>query len=269
VSASSLNPLSLVLIDISGYTRFTKLHRLSALHAEQIIGELLEGIVRRATPPLVRHEILGDAVSFYAKSDGSAALADEIRRQVSAIFDAFRVREGELISDCSLCICEACRSVGKLRLKAILHHGQAVFSRLLETQKISGEDVILAHRLLKNSIPHGEYILETEPFYRLGGGFVGVQAEQRLESCAEFGAVPVRVFYPSGRNIEVRATPRSLLDKLRMSFRNDWYSLRRLFVPAPRVRIEPPPRHDEARSETARFIERTHFPARKKTPTEH
>jgi Protein of unknown function (DUF2652) len=269
VSASSLSPVSLVLIDISGYTRFTKLHRLSALHAEQIISELLEGIVRRASPPLMRHEILGDAVSFYAKSDGSASLADEIRRQVSAIFEAFRVREGELISDCSLCICEACRNVGKLRLKAILHHGQAVFSQLLEVQKISGEDVILAHRLLKNSIPSGEYILETEPFSRLGGGFPGLTAEPRLESCAEFGAVPVRVFYPSGRNTQVAARPRSFFQKLRMSFRNDWYSLRRLFAPGPRARLEPPPRYEPTRSETARFIERTHFPTRKKTPTQH
>jgi hypothetical protein len=78
-----VRPISLVLIDISGYTRFTKLHRLSALHAEKIIGDLLESIVARARSPLVAHEILGDAVSFYAESDGSEALADEIRGQVN------------------------------------------------------------------------------------------------------------------------------------------------------------------------------------------
>ncbi len=260
MSASSLHPVSLVLIDISGYTRFTKLHRLSALHAEQIIGELLEAIMRRATAPLMRYEIQGDAVSFYAQSDGSTALANEIRRQVSAIFEAFRMREGELISDCSLCVCEACRNVGKLHLKAILHHGQAVFSQLLEFRKISGEDVILAHRLLKNSVPNAEYILETEPFYRLGGSFPGMQAEQRRESCAEFGTLPVRVFYPSISAARVAAVPRSLASKLRMSIKNDWYSLRRLFRPAPRARVELPAIE---RSQTARFIEQTHFPLRK------
>src|SRR5579871_1510013 len=77
--ASRLHSVALVLIDISGYTRFTKLHRLSALHAEQIIGELLESIIQRSSPPLLVHEILGDAVSFYAESDGSAALVQEVR----------------------------------------------------------------------------------------------------------------------------------------------------------------------------------------------
>jgi hypothetical protein len=251
-----LYPVSLVLIDISGYTNFTKLHRLSALHAEKIISDLLESIINRAGDPLVVHEILGDAVSFYAQSDGNAQLAAEIRRQVAAIFDAFRLREGELISDCSLCVCEACQNVGKLQLKAILHHGQAVFSKVRDFRKISGEDVILAHRLLKNSIPAREYILETEPFYRLGGGFPELQPEQRLEPCEGFAIVPVRVFYPSGHTTAVTPVPRSLSSKLKRSFKNDWYSLQRLFRKQPR-----PARHADSRSESALFVDRTHIPS--------
>src|ERR1700733_361932 len=205
-----VRPISLVLIDISGYTRFTKLHRLSALHAEKIIGDLLESIIGRAGLPLRLHEILGDAVSFYADAEINLSLADEIRRQVASIFDAFRLREGELISDCSLCICEACRNVGKLQLKAILHHGKAVFSRIQDFKKISGEDVILAHGLLKNSVPSREYILETEPFYRLGGGFPELAPEHRTEACGEFGSLQVRVYYPAGATTVVRPAPRSL-----------------------------------------------------------
>jgi hypothetical protein len=254
-----LHAVSLVLIDISGYTHFTKLHRLSALHAEKIISELLESIINRARHPLMVHELLGDAVSFYAQSDSSPALAAEIRRQVAAIFDAFRLREGELISDCSLCVCEACQNVGKLQLKAILHHGQAVFSKLRDFRKISGEDVILAHRLLKNSVPAREYILETEPFYRLGGGFPELVPEQRLEPCAGFESVAVRVFYPSGDSTAVLPVRRSLSSKLKMSFKNDWYSLQRLFrkQPRPNRYIEP----FEPRSEAALFMDRTHIPS--------
>lgn len=250
-----LNPVSLVLIDISGYTRFTKLHKLSALHAEQIISELLESIIRRARQPLVVHEILGDAVSFYAQREGSAALADDVRWQVASIFDAFRLREGELISDCSLCICDACRNVGKLQLKAILHHGQAVFSRVMSFQKISGEDVILAHRLLKNSVPNGEYILETEPFYRLGGGFHRLAPEERTEACEGFGSIPVRVYYPTAETAAVIPAKRPFLSKLRMSWKNDWYSLQRLFL-----RRRGPVRSAELMSEVARFAQRTHIP---------
>jgi hypothetical protein len=250
-----VRPISLVLIDISGYTRFTKLHRLSALHAEKIIGDLLESIVARARSPLVAHEILGDAVSFYAESDGSEALADEIRGQVASIFDAFRLREGELISDCSLCVCEACRNVGKLQLKAILHHGKAVFSRIQDFKKISGEDVILAHGLLKNSVPVREYILETEPFYRLGGGFPELTPEHRTEACGEFGSLRVRVFYPAGTTTMVKPVRRSLTDKLKRSFRNDWYSLQRAFM-----RRAARPGRSQAMSEAARFVELTHIP---------
>jgi len=258
-----VRPISLVLIDISGYTRFTKLHRLSALHAEKIIGDLLESIVARARAPLIAHEILGDAVSFYAESDGSEALADEIRGQVASIFDAFRLREGELISDCSLCVCEACRNVGKLQLKAILHHGKAVFSRIQDFKKISGEDVILAHGLLKNSVPAREYILETEAFSRLGGGFADLTPEQRTEICGEFGSIPVRVFYPAGTKTVVKPVRRSLADKLKRSFRNDWYSLQRAFM-----RRAPRPRESQSVSEAARFIELTHFPGSRGNPRE-
>ncbi len=253
-----IRPVCLLLIDISGYTRFTRLHRLSALHAERIIGDLLESIIDHARAPLIAHEVLGDAVSFYADAPGDAPgdapLADEIRRQVVQIFDAFRLREGELISDCSLCVCEACRSVGKLQLKAILHYGQAVFGQVGGMRKISGADVILAHRLLKNSVPLREYILETESFQRLGAGFSGMRSERRSESCAEFGTVPVRVFYPAAAASPVSGQ-RSLADKLRRSFRNDWHAVRRLFTAG-----APQATPDAARSEAARFIERTHFP---------
>jgi len=249
-----LRPVSLVLIDISGYTRFTRLHRLSALHAERIIGDLLESIISRAGAPLTAHEILGDAVSFYVEAEGNASLADAIRRQVASIFDAFLLREGELISDCSLCVCEACRNVGKLQLKAVLHHGQAVFGQVSGMRKISGADVILAHRLLKNSVPMKEYILETEPFYRLGGVFPDMTREARNEPCAEFGTVRVRVFYPTGFASRVQPAHRSLSDKVRRSLRNDWYSLQRLFMRRPQT-----PVRQDSRSETARFMDQTHL----------
>jgi hypothetical protein len=258
-----LRPVSLVLIDISGYTRFTRLHRLSALHAERIIGDLLESIIGRAKAPLTAHEILGDAVSFYVEAEGNASLASGIRRQVASIFDAFRLREGELISDCSLCVCEACRNVGKLQLKAVLHYGQAVFGQVGGMRKISGADVILAHRLLKNSVPTKEYVLETEPFYRLGGGFPDMAQEARNEPCAEFGTLRVRVFYPKDLAKSVRPANRSFSDKIRRSLRNDWYALRRLFSKRAEVPVQQP---QAPASETARFIADTHFPVTRHKP---
>jgi hypothetical protein len=248
----------LILIDISGYTRFTRLHRLSAMHAEQIISDLLESIIQRASLPLVVHEILGDSVNFYAFAGEGKATALEVRRQVGTIFDAFRLREGELISDCSLCMCQACQNVGKLHLKAVLHHGQAIFTTVSGFRKVAGEDVILAHRLLKNSVPEKEYVLETEAFHQIAGDPDGISQELRTEQYEDVGQVRVRVSYPGEGVRAAQGARRSLLSKLRMSWRNDVYYLRRLFQRAPRP-FQNLGATPAAASQTALFATRTHL----------
>lgn len=248
----------LILIDISGYTRFTRLHRLSAMHAEKVITDLLESIISRASLPLVVHEIMGDSVNFFALATDGRQTALEVRRQVGAIFDSFRMREGELISDCTLCVCQACQDVGKLYLKAVLHHGEAIFNTIAGFRKISGEDVILAHRLLKSSVAEKEYVIETEEFYRLAGPVTGTRQEQITEDYEGVGKVTVRVFYPDEKVAQPKPVRRSLLNKLRMSWRNDVYALRRLFRRASRpfTNLDSPP---EAASQTVLFTTRTHL----------
>jgi hypothetical protein len=249
----------LILIDISGYTRFTRLHRLSALHAEQIITDLLESIISRAGLPLIVHEVLGDSVNFYAFEDQGRETALDVRRQVGAIFDAFRLREGELISDCALCVCQACQNVGKLHLKAVMHYGDAIFNTVSGFRKVSGEEVILAHRLLKNTIDEREYVIETEEFYKLAGTAEGTRQEQRTEDCDDIGKVTVRVFYPGEQSGPAKAAPRTFLSKLRRSWRNDVYALRRLFgrVPRPFQNLGAAP--PASASQTALFASRTHL----------
>ncbi len=161
-----IKPLFVILVDISGYTEFIRLHKFSLIHAEAIIIDLLEAVLDKAEFPVVTHEILGDAVSFYAEVEkDDEGLADYIYQQVQEFFDAFKEREAELVSECSICVCDACRQVEQLKLKAILHRGKAAFGEIKGMKKISGEDVILAHRLLKNSVPVDEYILMSQAFF--------------------------------------------------------------------------------------------------------
>ena len=87
----------IVLADISGYTQFTKMHKLSLLHAEHIITELLEGIIDGAANPLALMEIEGDCAYFSAVSDNSPQMAQEIFGQVERLFDVFNERAHELI----------------------------------------------------------------------------------------------------------------------------------------------------------------------------
>jgi hypothetical protein len=77
----------------------------------------------------------------------------------------------------------------------IVHSGRAVFNTIAGSPQISGTDVILAHRLLKNSIPSSEYLLMTESAYRdLGHEMPGKFIEGR-ESYAEVGSVKMFVRY--------------------------------------------------------------------------
>jgi len=156
-------------------------HRVSLIHAEKIIRELLESVIASANEPLVLHELEGDAVNFYAIEDKGGTCAGEVFAQVERFVEAFRQREAELISDCSICKCEACTQVGRLKIKVVRHRGEAVFTQLRRFTKVAGEDVILAHRLLKNTIPSNEYLLMTEPFMQACSNLEHLSLERRTE----------------------------------------------------------------------------------------
>jgi hypothetical protein len=75
------------------------------------------------------------------------------------------------MAEATPCGCAICRNLGELKLKVIVHVGRAVFHEIAGRPQISGADVILAHRLLKNSLPNREYLLLSEPAFRLGPGW--------------------------------------------------------------------------------------------------
>jgi hypothetical protein len=224
-----IKPVILVLADISGYTRFIKYHRVSLIHAEKIITELLESVIASADKPLVLHEIEGDAVNFYAIEEDEKACAGEVLAQVERFVEAFRRREAELISECSLCECEACQRVGQLKIKVVLHRGEAAFARLRQFTKVAGEDVILAHRLLKNTIPSNEYILMTEQFVQACSSLQSRPLERRTEHAEGLGEVTVYVLDFEQRGT-VAPTERSLWNKLKMFGKFEGYLLRRLLT---------------------------------------
>ena len=131
--------------------------------------------------PVIAHEILGDAISLYALDDGSPDLADHIYHQLEKYLLAFHKREAYLLRECGYCICEACNSVGQLKIKAIINSGEAAFTKVHDIQKISGEDVIITHRLLKNSVPSDEYILLTNSFIDRCQSFDKTDFEKHVE----------------------------------------------------------------------------------------
>jgi class 3 adenylate cyclase len=189
----------LVLADISGFTSFMKLHAITVTHAKQIIVKLLESIVTTAMPPLKLIEIEGDAVFFYTACYKDENELDQhlaaVKAQIIGFFRSFYQTLLDL-SELQLCICEACVNINDLRLKIILHAGEVAVEQIQSFEKLFGLDVILAHRLLKNSVPSKEYVLMTEPVHRRLGDFYALRPEKRRENYDDVGKVDCVVFYP-------------------------------------------------------------------------
>jgi hypothetical protein len=149
--------LSLLLIaDIGGYTKFMKLHRASLAHSQDVTARLLNVVVEASPLPLIETE--GDAAFF------CVPMAD-LRRSISdlalEIHRAFHLELEKMIS-LSLCNCDACLQSRNLRLKFVSHVGEVAGQTVGGRTKPVGVDVIVVHRMLKNSVPVPEYLLMTD-----------------------------------------------------------------------------------------------------------
>jgi hypothetical protein len=159
----------LIIADISGYTQFMVSSRNELTHGQWIIGELVQTIIKQVEIPLEVAKLEGDAVFLYAIKEHHQMDWEAIRRQIGAkllrFFEVFSSKVAEL-SLSHQCQCGACSNIDKLKLKLIAHSGVALFYQMGRFEELSGVDVIIVHRLLKNSVPAHEYILLTESAYR-------------------------------------------------------------------------------------------------------
>jgi hypothetical protein len=150
----------LVLADITGFTAFVTTTEIE--HGPPLVAELLEEVIRRIAPPLAIHGIEGDAV-FALGADGTVDPPARLLDVLHAAFVGFREKQRALEADDS-CDCNACRTVGRLRLKVIGHYGAFLEHTIGGRVQIGGADAILAHRMLKNRVRHREnYALITRP----------------------------------------------------------------------------------------------------------
>lgn len=152
----TVQPTLIFIPDISGFTRFVRETEIS--HSQHIIEELLEVIIDANEIGLEVSEIEGDAILFYRHGEPPtpAALTEQVRRMYLAFHAHLRKYESLRI-----CQCGACSSANVLRLKFVAHFGETSMKQVKEHSKLFGEEVIAAHRLLKNSIPSDEYALFT------------------------------------------------------------------------------------------------------------
>ncbi len=193
-----LKHAALVIVDISGYTQFLRQRSLTLLHAEEIITQLLEAVIDAAEYPLTLNKLEGDAAFLYAlMEDEHEKVAKDILKQVQAFFPAFERKAAELDQDTAYCDCDACSQISHLKLKAFVHHGEVVMKQIRQFEELAGEEVILIHRLLKNSVEADEYILMSSAFAKLTGGIPELRKEKRTEKYGDDPAIEVEVFYPT------------------------------------------------------------------------
>jgi uncharacterized protein YndB with AHSA1/START domain len=151
----------LALADISGYTSYLAGAELD--HAQDVLEDLTNTVVRALSPPMKLSKVEGDAVFVYVPGDrvDASMLLDTL----DAAYFAFRRRQ-EAIDRATQCDCNACVLIPRLDLKFVAHHGRFGRQHVGGGEELSGSDVILVHRLLKNraveAIGHAGYALYTD-----------------------------------------------------------------------------------------------------------
>ncbi|MEX1254519.1 MAG: DUF2652 domain-containing protein [Dehalococcoidia bacterium] len=141
----------LLLADISGYTAFLTGTELE--HAHAIIHELTTLIRERLVPPMRFVKLEGDAVFCYADA-ATFREGERLIEVIEACYFAFSNRLLDM-TRATTCRCDACAAIPSLGLKFVTHYGSFVVEHDAGREDLAGPDVILVHRLLKNSISDG------------------------------------------------------------------------------------------------------------------
>ncbi|MDQ3782979.1 MAG: DUF2652 domain-containing protein [Actinomycetota bacterium] len=162
----------LLLADISGYTAFlqavAEAHRDDAFangavpEAYRLMSSLLDGIVGRIVPPFTLSKIEGDAVFVFATAGPGLPTGESLLDTIRGCYADFRSRLTE-VGAIWACSCTACLRATSLDLKFVLHAGRYVLQQIAGSRELSGPDVVMAHRLLKNGaadlVGHDAYAL--------------------------------------------------------------------------------------------------------------
>jgi hypothetical protein len=194
----------LLLADISGYTAF--LRAVAEAHAADmaagtfvpaaypLLTSLLDGIVERVAPPFALSKLEGDAVFAFAAGDDFEVHGRPVVDCLVACYASYRARleEADRLMPCD---CDACRSIGGLELKFVLHHGEFVVQSVAGQPELLGPDVTVSHLLLKN---HAADLIGTSSY-----ALVTDSAVTQLEIPVE-GSVPITEEYEHYPPVQAR-----------------------------------------------------------------
>lgn len=148
-------PTLICIPDISGFTEF--MSKVDFELSSKVIPSLLNKVIYSNTINLKVSEIEGDAVLFY--KHGDLPDIEDLINQCKKFYIEFYERLDELKRQYAKH--KSAHHIPEvLGLKIVLHYGDEIASAQVGNRiKLLGEDLIVAHRLLKNNIDADEYLL--------------------------------------------------------------------------------------------------------------
>jgi len=146
----SVNEALIFIADISGFTKFVR--NTDPLVGQSITSQLLSTIIDSNALGLKVVEIEGDAILFC--KFGKPPELSLILSQYQSMLVSFKKKLQEINT--------ALNTNFDLSLKLITHYGSLIEYSLNGFIKFYGEALIVAHRLLKNSLESRNYVLITD-----------------------------------------------------------------------------------------------------------
>ena len=214
----------LLIADISGFTEFIKIHNMRKKpfigkklasywesHAETIIKDLLETIITSFEPIMKLNKIEGDAAFFYLQSSKPKSEALKILHHMKLANEKFKDKLSKL-QFVQSCPCDPCQQAQNLSLKIVIHIGEFHITKIRDFIELSGENIILIHRLLKNSIKSHEYWLFTKQASKLFKFKQEYQIEEIKQNIENFGRLKLDfINFSESKRKEVK---KSFLNKI-------------------------------------------------------
>lgn len=150
-------PALIFIPDMNGFTGY--ISKTDIRVTKKVIPALLETIIDANEMDMSMAEIQGDAILFY--KIGEPPTPSQLVAQSKHIFHSF----GQKLEELSKNFPETPISLpDSLGIKIVVHYGKIGLAKIRGNIKLIGQDVIIAHRLLKNSTEADEYLLMTEQY---------------------------------------------------------------------------------------------------------
>lgn len=208
--------------DISGYTAFMIKNAVEETHGTLIINRLIKALVKEVEIPMEISKLEGDAIFLFLRKEKiPGAMVDNPELLTAALLRFFAVFSEKLSElACSTeCTCGACAGIDQLKLKIVAHYGRASLDQIGQFMELSGVDVILVHRLLKNGVKERCYLMATDAalnHLRLpsdGRQYQGVERDK------DIGEIPVTVYCPPSMEEPPAKREATKFEKLKSRFK--------------------------------------------------